>query len=657
MKNVIIESLSARHFKGAESLDINFKHHTFIYGDNGTGKTTVNDAFVWCLFGKDSQFKADFEIKPLDENNHPKEKVEIEVTICLNIDGEKVCLKRVQREKWQTQRGSNVAVLKGNETFCFVDDVPKTITEYKKYISDILDEKAFMMVTNISYFNTINWTERRGILTEMAGSLSNEEIIDQLANLGNKDQTLILTNILNSKRSFEDEKKRIAVEKKKANDELKLIPSRIDEAERAKPESKDWASIEAEIVEKEQLIKDCDAQLLDKSKGVEKLISEKNRILREIGDLESKKQARISEITTEANKGLKKLEDYRNEFSELISQVEKKIKATGEDIGSLKTQKDILVSDRQKQLDKWNTVNNEVLKFNDNDFVCPTCKRSFEDSDIDSRKNEMVVSFNKSKTERLDEIEKLGKTYTPAIESKDSQIKEREEALKQLAGQESKLRTEFINATNAINDYRAPDIQALINSDASVDGFSKMIEEKRQSIPEIREVDNSDILIIKNEANERLKELRKQLNSKDDITRQDMRISELKRQEKEYAQQVADYENIEFAIEKFTKAKMEAIERRVNSMFKYVRFKMFDTQLNGGEKETCDTLVNGVPYSDLNNAAKINAGLDIINALSKHYGIYAPVFIDNRESVNELIESECQIINLVVTKDESLKVG
>lgn len=124
------------------------------------------------------------------------------------------------------------------------------------------------------------------------------------------------------------------------------------------------------------------------------------------------------------------------------------------------------------------------------------------------------------------------------------------------------------------------------------------------------------------------------------------------------AQQIANVEKEQFVIENFIKAKVDALENVVNSKFKFVKFKMFDEQINGGLRETCEVMVNGVPYSDANTASKINAGLDIINVLSEHYQISAPIFIDNRESVTELIQCESQIINLIVSAlDSQLRVA
>ena len=98
---------------------------------------------------------------------------------------------------------------------------------------------------------------------------------------------------------------------------------------------------------------------------------------------------------------------------------------------------------------------------------------------------------------------------------------------------------------------------------------------------------------------------------------------------------------------------MDTLEQRINGRFKLVKFKMFEEQINGGKTETCITLINGVPYSDANTASKIQAGIDIINTLSEHYDIKAPIWVDNKESVVKLPYTECQLINLIVSAEDS----
>ena len=108
----------------------------------------------------------------------------------------------------------------------------------------------------------------------------------------------------------------------------------------------------------------------------------------------------------------------------------------------------------------------------------------------------------------------------------------------------------------------------------------------------------------------------------------------------------------------FIKKKIDTLESMINKKFSYVKFKLFETQINGAEIECCKALIDGVPFSDANTASKINAGLDIINTLCEYYKITAPIFIDNRESVVSIIDCKSQIVNLIVSKpDKTLRVA
>jgi hypothetical protein len=97
---------------------------------------------------------------------------------------------------------------------------------------------------------------------------------------------------------------------------------------------------------------------------------------------------------------------------------------------------------------------------------------------------------------------------------------------------------------------------------------------------------------------------------------------------------------------------MSIIESEINKLFTFVKFRLFETQINGSEKEVCDTLINGVPWIDANTEGKINAGLDIINVFSRVNDVYAPIFLDNKESVSELLPVNSQIILLKVNENE-----
>ena len=135
------------------------------------------------------------------------------------------------------------------------------------------------------------------------------------------------------------------------------------------------------------------------------------------------------------------------------------------------------------------------------------------------------------------------------------------------------------------------------------------------------------------------------------------RVKELQAREKELARQFEASEQTLYLIDQFQRLKIGALEESINTNFSLVRWKMFDNQINGGLTETCVCTVDGVPYSDLNNAAKVQAGMDIIGAMAEHYDFYPPVWVDNRESIVRLPEMQQQVISLVVSEpDKELRI-
>ena len=135
-----------------------------------------------------------------------------------------------------------------------------------------------------------------------------------------------------------------------------------------------------------------------------------------------------------------------------------------------------------------------------------------------------------------------------------------------------------------------------------------------------------------------------------DITK---RINELEQEQQRLINEKNLVDETAFLLDEFVKAKVEMLEDTINKHFTITTFKMANVLVNGSVEDCCETMVEGVPYRSLNNAARINAGIDIINALTKYYKINAPVFIDNAEAVTNFINCNSQTIKLIV--DETCK--
>lgn len=653
---ITLKKLSLINFKGIKNLVIEFNTLTNIFGENATGKTTVMDSFLWLLFGKDSSDRKDFEIKTLTVAGKAIEKIDHEVTGLLDIDGEAIEIKRILREKWQKKRGSTESEFTGNETLYYWNEVPMQAKEFAEKISGYVAEGLFKLITNPLYFNSLPWEKRRSALMQIAGTITDSEIA-----ANNKDFTKLLTSITN--KSMDEYKREVAAKKKKLKDDIESIPTRVDEVTRQKPTEQDWQAIEDEITLLTGQIVSIDNQLTNKAEAQKQINGTIQQHQQSIFTLQSKAReisfGHKSRLQQEAYDKQKEPIRLRNEIKSATDQLalaDRTITAKQSELDRYKKQKESLYND----LDK---VDAETLRFNEGEFICPACKRELDEQHIYEAKQTLTENFNTNKADRLAAITKQGLNTNEMIAATESALKlsiaEREQLVSKIQLLQSDLNTLEQGQQNQLSPES--ELNDALQNDKEYNDILNSIKNIEAEIAVIQQPasDNGtgDLRNEKQLINLQLDDLKKKLNTRELIAAADARIEQLQKEETSLAQQIADLESTEYTIAQFSKAKIETMEQRINSKFTLVKFKMFDTQINGGEIECCTTLVNGVPFSDANNASKVNAGIDIINALCTHYGVYAPIFIDNRESVNQLLQSGSQIVNLIVSSDKTLRVA
>lgn len=663
--NIVLKEISLVNFKGIKEFSCDFNSDTTnIFGDNATGKTSLFDAFTWLLFGKDSSDRKDFQIKTLDKYNREIPKIEHEVRATLLVDGSTVELRRVFKEKWTKKRGSAEAEFTGNETEYFWNEVPLQQKEYQEKVTNILEEGLFKLITNTLFFNNMKWQERRGVLLQLAGDITNQEILDRLMNVKNKGAYADLINILNAGKSLAEYKAELASKRKKLKEAIEHIPARIDEAHRGIPESKDFEALEAERAQYQKDIEEIDAQLLDASKVNQARNKKLSDNQNAIHNLQTQLKEREFQLRNQfANAGLERRGVIQQTESEIRS-LEERVKGINADLNentkTLASAEELLPPLRAK----WVSINDERLEFKEGQFDCPACKRELETSDAEAKKQELIENFNRHKAQRMAdtvaEADKIKARITKLDEYFLSFKAALETANASLSLKVTQLNDLVIN-NNRISENEAEELKSSLEKDSISEGlFQQITDLKNASEPAaVSESEgNSPLLAKKREIVEWLSEINTLLATKEQIKKGNARVLELQDEEKSLAQQIADLEKTEFAIEEFNKAKMDELESRINGRFTFVKFKLFTKQINGGESETCETLIDGVPFSDANNAARINAGLDIINTLCQHHKVTAPIFVDNAESVVSLIPTRSQVVRLVVSEaHKKLTVG
>ena len=647
-KTIKIEKLKLTHFKGIRSLDVDFAQVTDIRGDNATGKTTIMDAFLWLLFGKDSGDRTDFGLKYISPNGNGGPR-DVEVEGLLEVEGRPVTLKRVYREKWSKRRGSETAELVGHETTFFVDEVPLKQGEYNERISKICDEGVFRAVTNPRYFPSLNWKVQRELLLDIAPVAPDELIASK-----DKDFTGLLNRL--SGRTLAEYRSIIHGKKKKIEAEIKGIPGRIDEQHRTMGDMKDWAAIEKEIGKKKKEVEKIEISIERGTGAMEKQNEGRQGLMEDISRANAKMRKLRDEYEDKLHKDMREYDTARAQLEHVINGESRKITDLIDQIESKGAMIEGYTADLDALRKQWYAIDGEKFEFDEKAAICPTCQRELDPHDIEEKQEQMRQAFNKNKADRLAKAEGEGIKIRKRLEAEKNDILEASEKRGVMeAEQEARL-----------HQYETMDRPAEPKPLGDTPGYKELqkatglLKEKYEAsfgsgdTTEAEQV--SELKKFKLELLVQIEDMQKELAIKDQVERSEKRIKELEEEQQRLAQELANLEREEYIIGRFEKARVEEAEKSVNSMFAITRWRLFSHQVNGGEAPTCVATHKGVPYGDLNSAARVNVGIDIINVLSRHFEITAPIFIDNREGVNELINTPSQLINLIVSTDKELSI-
>ena len=624
-----LTKLELLNFKGLKAFIINFNGDVIIRGDNATGKTTVFDSVCWLLFGKDSLDRADFEIKTLDKGE-PVHKVNHEVTGTFTLDeGGTVELKRVYREKYSSPRGGDVT-LTGHTTDYFVDGVPKKEKEYKEIVSSLIDESIFKLITNPLYFNeTYSWQNRRKLLLEMCGD------IDDISVINSRDDLRRLAELLEG-RTVDDHRKVVAAKKTAINKELDMIPVRIDEAMRNKPEI---------ASDKAKLIRDIETL----SAGIGEV--EKQKAIIQNGFSSTEKESKIRDINRQLEvQRSKVLSDYHKQKQRLRDEYEAsltKLKMVEVDRDRCTDRRDELNKEIERESKRIATLQSEFDTFNAQQFnkeSCPTCGQALPAD----KQVVLEAEFNTNKSKKLEEWKGLIESAVKLKENYEEQQEIMVSKIDSLTAKASQYNDAYNVKFKEYEAYSEPNVEDNpVYADLNAQLFLLEIDDEPGAEAEELAKLDEELSSMKSKKAGLETELNK-FKLIDDINH---RILELENQQQKLVAEKNALDEASFLMDEFIKAKVNMLEENINSRFKLARFKMFNVMLNGNIEECCETTYKGVPYRSMNNAARINVGLDIINALTSYYKVNAPVFIDNAEAVTEFVPVNSQTIKLIV--DES----
>ena len=623
-----------------------------IFGKNGVGKTTLVDAYFWVLVGKSStDKKVDDDIKLKDNTGNPQldNGLEHKVSAILELDnGTQVTLSKIYQEKWTKNHGKPIAEFDGHTTTYLINDVSRSQKDYNTYIEQNIGSiEILKMLSSATYFCNMPWKKQRELLLEVCGDITDMDVI-------NSDERLKdLPSMLESK-NVNDFITLITQRKTKLNSQLNKIPTRIDENKKMLDDSNE---------ENEEIIET------------------------ELKDFRKKKNALENKLTTiKGGYAVAHIERQIAQIDTKIEQIKQQYNATNNaDVLELQKQKSTKEIDLQKQSQQLTSKKNEQEILNNKiasiskqiedcrnawkvekkkvfsgDNICPTCGQALPQEKI----NEAIEKFNKTKAYNLKACTEAGTNLAH----------KKQELEHTLQDNENTIATLVENIDNLNKNIQELDLQIIDKQKNIAD-----IEYGYMSNPEYKNLYREkvnlkkELISVQDNCANSLKQYQSQIEQIDlDINVRTEksakikqlsvfknRIEDLKAEQKQLGE---EFNNLEFKLnlaQIFTKNKVNMLTDKINSKFKITKFKLFNQQVNGLIDDTCEAMTQqGSTYGkSMSNGEKIIIGLDICNTLAQHYKLDVPIWIDNAESVSELLKANnSQMFNLVVAHHDELKI-
>lgn len=625
-----IREMTLNNFRGIKELAISFDgKNAAIFGANGTGKTTVANAFCWLLTGKSVTGEKNFSPKTvgMKKAEHSAE------AVFVSDDGATtISLKKVFKEKWKKPRGQEV-VLAGHETILYVDGLKVKDAEYQEAIERLLPGIGNIEALTIAghFTDSLSVKERRSILFRLFNG-SIENLIDL-------PEFMELKESLEG-RSVEDFRKFSEASRKQAQAWLDEAPASISLLESTK-ENVIEANIEA--VQEELHAEEEKLHSLIAAAGSSDKEAEKARLKRELDEAEyqySVKQREMEEAWStqlRAEKlALSVISDEQVEEIRKIKSIEKQI------------------AEQMEEQEKLREAFRDVAgkKWDEAQVVCPTCHRPLPADEV----QQMRAEFEENRASLKADIIKKGKQLTEIIkqlEAEKAEVQKEVEKLEQCIASQH----EAIHMLQAKEPSKIP-----YNQTAEYAAKYKEYKAKLASIEEGCKAQPED-------SRQKIEALKTEIESKRDYLAKlkgnaniELKIAEIKGQKKVMLKRLEGFEKAVYMADTFMDKRAKMAEDEINSHFSCIKFKLFEPQVNGGMKEVCEPLIPNrdgqmVDYKSANTAAQINANLEIMEALAKAYGVSVPIFIDGAERVSKIRSMDCQTIALVVSaKDKELRV-
>lgn len=645
------------NFKGVKKAEFNFGgYDANIYGANGTGKTTVFDAFTWLLFGKASEERANFSPKTITAEG-AAHNLDHSVECDIEIDGTTTTFKRVFHEVYKKTRGRAESILSGHTTDYYINGVPKKEKEYQEFWKNIFgsDEKVKLLTMPAYFAEQLHWEERLAILFEICGNISDLEIMETDAEL--RELPLLMGN-----NTVAEYKKIVQAKKTTVKKRLDLLPARIDEATKAIPDKLPTDSkevMEQHAADIRKAISEAEKERASIIAGNDKEAHTRTQIAEKSAAL-SEARARYSERQREAtDAALEKVQEIREKLAveeNELSQNTRTLEQSKQRVADIEKKREQIVTSHKEKQAEYAEVERE--QFDETSAVCDKCGQALPES----RVLDLKSLFNERKSNRLTALTEAMNGLIAEGKAKASKemLAAEQQMVANLEAAVANKKGMIANLNSCLDEYKKGVEASKLPPFETTDEYKQItaaIDELKSRECEAPRTDSIDARIADLRAEEAT--IAASIAALETKTVQEARISELEQEQKSLGVQLGEAERLMYLCEKFTRVKSALLNDKFHEHFKTVKFQLFKQNTsNDGIEDICDVLVPTVtgafvPFSDANKAARLNAGIEIIGVLGEHYGVELPIFVDNAESVTHIIPTKGQLIRLVVSESDN----
>ena len=673
MKEIVIERMTLTNFRGIKQLTVDLGERLVeISGANATGKSTLLNAYLWCLWGIDQEGRKDFNLKPLDQEGNSTDKVDVSVELTLlGVEEKPVTLRRTLRENWVKPNGETEEVYKGNTTIYEIDDVPTKMSEYNSYIAAILPEGTpdglMQLLSTPDGIPTMDWKALRKLLLDTTGGVDETELI-----ASREEYKELMREVGDT--TLERAETQWKATKSKLTKELKEYQPRIDQTAAMKPAPQDWTEIEGRIAELDKDLgtyseQEAKATEIANAAYLEENLSQQRltQIAADIARLEAERERAKNRTKIDAEYKVEELK-VRSRNTLLREGAAKRALERAEgDITDLRKRIETEERRAEELREDWRKLKRE--EYPADKTTCPTCGQPLPQDELGKR----MLAYEAKKQADLSKISADGRAKNEEIEllkrKLDSLIVEKEarhEALMEVSAEVEQARTAVERA-----QYEADETDSENPRDtAEADAITDKIQALRDEEAEIKERLNAKLSEKEEETNlAKVKqkqvaamaerdELKRRLSDRETIKRYDEEIKRLEELAKKKGQEMADVERWLSLTQSYRMSYIRRLEESINDLFSGgITFRMYDFTLEGNPVETCTPLVDGTPYQTVNTARRINAGIEIASAISRAHDISIPIWVDGAESVNEVQPASGQEIILRVSDSPELMIS